>query len=1198
MTWTWTAPVGVKLVLILAVIVCRFFRPPHPPTLLENIIHTAVFLAAFWTFWGSIIEYLVVSSLSVTRVVLRMDLVPQYGNMFLVIAASCWYESPSRNSCYLRASYPTRYDRDNLTNRAELVRLLYRSFQTMRIPVGDLIDILKVDVPEAPDVSLAGIRSDAATLEWSRPPSSRPVQKYVIQVNGVNVGNSGPHDTAITVTGLKPAHFYNIRVIAVGSNNFQSGSSVIRLRTYGKDSKPRLTNGRLPPSFIDQEQSRRRDDDQDPDSEPPKSPLPSIEATPAIDGSTSRDCGPTAVSNRRNTVSRRHSPSVASMDRPAPKDGGSSSTETQESLAELNEKFQRIRKEISDTVAQYEREEAEFKVQEDQLRKDLDQKRQALKEKESNTEQLRKRVNITGEQMRAAEKERAKKEQLLKDKKMKLQSAHDHIAKLETETESMRSKRDCFASKKAELDEFKSSKVADLDKDNSVLQEECSKLEAELKEKGKMLKELKLERQKLPGGDADERWRETDIQLKKEWEARRKMLEQRILSEMQRRHDLTANVRMVHNLIEQYRSHQSTLANPYIQGNQPAVEFVDPSPQAHLKSHGSRHSNSHPGSMLPPHTQLPLTESAYVTASAFGSRASFVPGPFVDVSTTADSFGHDQEFSSAEITSLTAGAPLSPTATSLIPAGILGDDDLPPSPSSEHVQSPFGRPISANLLDADPQSPASSNRSLSLMSSPQSSSQHLPFPPFPSEPGDRRSGGITSSPTAPAVQPSRFTSLFSPFQRARGAGKATDELGPPLGTLKPGQSRSFPRQPDDWDAANKRKTGLAGGLFSRNSVHVDSADSHSTNNSSFSSRRLIPFGWAQGASGTGVSRDPSSPRPASIASSDLARPSTDGGSIWGLPAESNLSKSRLWTSSDGRWHSRNPSRRPSLHGQPSALETSLASPEDEILDDEDLLNPEVSPSQVGVIGSRPPAANLISQRLNPKAPTFMAGLFRKEAKEKVDAKGKSKDKGKEKDKPSASGGYQSADQNSHLAADDSPSDSRKSRDTFSVHTQTSVSESRESLNLDSTLSSTPSEPSMGPSSSIKEQDNVVKKLFRKGSSSRFNLSSRLGKDSSLFKKGPGSTTNSDKNFSADRSSVGDVDDIGDDAAMLGRSLDSVTSSPSLGPAKSRDKEKEGRMNAWRFSMKKKGKDAKESLELDRKVSLSLDSEIATAEEKK
>lgn len=1015
------------------------------------------------------------------------------------------------------------------------------------------------------------------------------------------VGNSGPQDTAITVTGLKPAHFYNIRVIAVGSNNFQSGSSVIRLRTYGKDSKPRLTNGRLPPSFLDQEQHRRREDEPDGDNELPRSPLPSIEAAPALDGSSSRDSGPPVTSNRRNTVSRRHSPSVASLDRPTPKDAGSGSTETQESLAELNEKFQRIRKEISDTVAQYEREEGEFKVQEDQLRKDLERKRQVLKEKESNTEQLRKRVNITGEQMRAAEKERAKKEQLLKDKQAKLQNTRDRIAKLESETESMRSKRDGFTVKKAELDEFKKSQLADLEKDNSVLQEECSRLEAELKEKGKMLKELKLERQKLPGGDADERWRETDIQLRREWETRRKMLEQRILAEMQRRHDLTANVRMLHNLIEQYRSHQSTLANAYIQGKPPGLDFVDPSQQSHLKRHGSRHSNSHPGPMLPGHGQLPLPESAYGAASTFGNRPSFAPSPYVDDSTTADRFGHDQSFSSVRVSSLTAGAPLSPTATSLIPAGILGDDDLPPSPSSEHFQSPFGRPMSANLLEADPQSPASSNRSLSLMSSPQSSSQHLPFPPFPSEPGDRRSGALTSSPTAPDVQPSRFTSLWSPFQRARGAGKTTDELGPPLGTLKPGQSRSFPRQIDDWDAAsNKRKTGLAGSLFNRNSVHVDSGDSHSANNTSFSSRRLIPFGWAQGATAATASRDPSSPRPASIASSDFARPSTDSGSIWGLPAESNLSKSRLWTSSDARWHSRNPSRRPSLHGQTTALETSLASPEDEILDDEDLLDPQVSPSQVGVIGSRPPASSLIAQRLNPKAPTFMAGLFRKEGKEKADAKGKPKDKGKEKekDKASISGASQSTDQISHLTADDSPSDSRKSRDTFSVHTQTSVSESRESLNLDGTWSSTPSEPSMGPSSSLKEQDNVVKKLFRKGSSSRFNLTSRLGKDSALFKKGPGSTANSDKNIPADRSSVGDIDDIGDDGAMLGRSLDSVTSSPSLGPAKSREREKEGRMNTWRFSMKKKGKDAKESLDLDRKVSLSLDSEVALSDEKK
>ena len=71
-----------------------------------------------------------------------------------------------------------------IANRA-LYRLLHRSWQTLWKPVPDLISILGVDVPEAPDVSLAGIRADAATLSWTRPPSNRPVQRYLIQVNGI-----------------------------------------------------------------------------------------------------------------------------------------------------------------------------------------------------------------------------------------------------------------------------------------------------------------------------------------------------------------------------------------------------------------------------------------------------------------------------------------------------------------------------------------------------------------------------------------------------------------------------------------------------------------------------------------------------------------------------------------------------------------------------------------------------------------------------------------------------------------------------------------------------------------------------------------------------------------------------------------------------------------------------------------------------
>jgi hypothetical protein len=57
-------------------------------------------------------------------------------------------------------------------------------------PVPELINILGVDVPDSPDVSLAEIRADAATVNWTRAPANRPVQKFLIQVNGV-VGELG-----------------------------------------------------------------------------------------------------------------------------------------------------------------------------------------------------------------------------------------------------------------------------------------------------------------------------------------------------------------------------------------------------------------------------------------------------------------------------------------------------------------------------------------------------------------------------------------------------------------------------------------------------------------------------------------------------------------------------------------------------------------------------------------------------------------------------------------------------------------------------------------------------------------------------------------------------------------------------------------------------------------------------------------------
>ncbi|KAF6844177.1 fibronectin type iii domain protein [Colletotrichum musicola] len=1096
---------------------------------------------------------------------------------FVATLASFWFVAPTHFSFFFswfaqQAQENVRYwsldewllrHANMLVTLAAVIWLLHRAWLVIRKPTNELINILGVDVPEAPDVALAGIRSDAATLNWTRPSHNRPVQKFLIQVNGVNVGESRPDETAITVTGLRPSHCYNIRVIAVGPNNFQAGSQVIRLRTYGADGRPELGNGRLPDSFQDQETKPGQSSAAD---ESTRSQIPTIEATPSLEpGSAAVRDGPSATSGqRRNTVNRRHSPSIASQEQPSIKD--LSGDQPEQSLKVLADKLERTIKEIDETTTQHMTEENEYKQLEERLKQERDEKKKLQKDKDDATAQLRQKVKATYEQMRQASKDKAKKENQLKEKQDKLKKLRENIEKWTAETENMRKTREGYDAEKESLEQDRDLKIRHLEEENAALQEEYSQLEAEYKEKKEHLKELEDERKKLPGGEEDDTWREDDRKMKRDFEMKRRELQSQLIMENRKSQQLDGHLHVLQ--AQMYASTQQGL-HFFNQANSSGVDFEHTAPAA-LKRR-SRTGNSLSNAPVPsPTGPYSTSDSPYGAHAGFGTRAYT---SYADMQASDSAVA--EQFAEADMRALTADAPLSPSATMLLPSAIFDDiDDEPPSPSSLARKSPLPADH-----DNEAQSPTSrsSGRTKSAHSSPPGSSHKPAFPSLALDRGDR----VASKDVAPSpgVQPPqsghRLGGLFSSWQRNKGV-KPTEEGGPPLGSLKHGQSQSFPRQTDESEPT-RRRTSFSSYTQNRNSAGPESLEGGTTlvpRNMLSSARRLVPFGAAFG------DRDPSSPRPTSMASADLPRPSTDSGSIWNHPSD----KSRFW-SDHNMWTSRNPSRRPSIHGSPAVLKTSLASADDEILDHAALNDPQVSPSQVGVIGSGPPVNKQTLESkasfLNPNAPTFIGGLFGwkdKESdsgKDKDKAKLKDKSKDKAKDKETKEKG-KNKDGSLDLAQgfDASPTDSRKSRDAFSVHTQTSVSESRESLTLDRALSST-----LSDSNSIaRDPENVVRKLFRKGSSGKFSLSSRLSKESGLFKKGPGSTTNSDKNMSAERSSFGDVDDYGDEGS-LGRSYDSSAGSPYLGPSKSKET-KESRMIGWssKFSMKKKGKDTKESLE--------------------
>jgi hypothetical protein len=171
---------------------------------------------------------------------------------------------------------------------------------------------------------------------------------------------------------------------------------------------------------------------------------------------------------------------------------------------------------------------------------------------------------------------------------------------------------------------------------------------------------------------------------------------------------------------------------------------------------------------------------------------------------------------------------------------------------------------------------------------------------------------------------------------------------------------------------------------------------------------------------------------------------------------------------------------------------------------------------------------------------------------KSDKSEKSKGKGKEKSNLEAT-------PEPSLYDEGSPTESRKSRDTRSIHTQSdSIAESQDSL--DRTASNTPSEMA---SSAGKDKENSFRQLLRKGSSSKFFRT----KDTSFF--GGAKKGTSDRNASGDRSSnFGELGEGGEEGS-LGKGLDSITSSPQL-PGSGTPKEGRMSVNWGRFTKKVKG----------------------------
>lgn len=1018
------------------------------------------------------------------------------------------------------------------------------------------------------------------------------------------MGESSRLETAITVTGLKPGHFYNVRVIAVGPNNFQAGGGVIRLRTYGRDGRPQLANNRMSSSHSADDQNGSDSND---DALRMRSSSVGLEAAPAPDGGQTMHREQSNGSHpapRRNTGGRKHSPSNAADHAPPI---NIMADYSDESMQQLTERFEAIRRELEDLTGQISKDAEEFKSQMLDLMKERDEKRLALKEKEEASEKLKKEVHNSERANRQAQNRKSQKEKILREKQSERTRMQDDLVRWKVEIDDMKVERELWQKEREKLETNKDAKAEELRGAIRKRQRLLNGLEEEIRVKGLQIKELEEERKYLPGGEDDEESRERDAaeaHSNLEWEIKEKELAAQLHNQSLHLRQLQAEFHGQQTLYAALSVRQPN--NPLMyQGNSSAVDLDPGSNQGKPKSRRSRNRKSRTNTLSSPVTGYPMTDSPFPNPSIYNNNPNppaFAPGPYFDLSSSDTAMVPLSEqlngMSEADIRALTAGAPLSPTATALLPSNIFTDDD-PPSPRAEGV-GPLGPSLyssqGALIQDEHPQSPESSSRSPSLMSSPQTSSHNLALYGVsghdfgaeidrvslnsPRQVDYRSAFGLPSGLNASKG----FGNIFA-FSRARG--KTSGEDGHPLGSLRYGQSASFPRSTDEPETITNRSRRISfssgwnvmPGFLTRNSPAGEASEGNAPaparNLEARRRRGFNIFGSSiDDPSGLFPDRDPSSPRPLSIASSDLPRPSTDS-APFGWPAADghminrNSPLATNWSVNVLHPWSANPSRRQSM--QKGGATSGIASDDDEFLPPE---TGQSSPPPVGVIGTRPPSSSQrpITPKLNPAAPTFKAMFSRTS---KAD-KGKGKEKATEFSNP--------WDDRPQTAEATSPAESRKSRDAPSIRTQDSVAESHDSLEKIS--SSTPSD--MALSSSKDKESSFRQLLRRKGSSSKFSLSSIRTKDSVRFggRRGGSSVTNSDRNASVERAASFDEFDEN----LLGRSLESVTSSPmigSLGSADGKGKErdsgtpKEGRINWGRFGLKKDKNKTRESLDVDR-----------------
>lgn len=940
------------------------------------------------------------------------------------------------------------------------------------------------------------------------------------------MGESKRAETAVEILDLVPGSIYHICVLSVSAANFQTPSAILHVRTkslpLSRAQQDATTSGPTIRASIPRSTAGL--------------PTPSA---PVM----SREHSAGQLQGKRPSAGRKLSPAAVPADvthaHPDESQNGASKSECDETLEQLAERLKALQQENDHVEKQVAEEEEEHIALLKDLEKQRDELKKRVKEKDEVSGDLKKHVSKLESVNRTVQGEKTKRMRLLQQKEAERKKRKNDILRWQEKIARMAADAAQTKEDKARLEGDGRTRADEVRKKIAKEQAEMKTIDDEIQDKGGRIKKLEEERKGLQGGDSEDgkELDRIDNERARQWELK--------LNNLHARYATLVNIHA--QAQQQYQEAQErlkwlTTQRPSSSGpfSLPALDLdlsntATIRPRRHRSSLASNVSSNgvfpgvdstFPGGLNynPPSTNSPTfpPNSTFFNFNNGMAMPGLSDPPEVMRSDMEASFNNPQ---------------MSPRADALLPSDLLGDEESPeilrPATRSRFsTMETSNNPLDS--LNHGPVSPVSSgSRPDSIFASPLES--HV------RQDSDSQLPDFSAASEASKSASRRLSGLFN-FHRPRG--KTLADEPPMLGTLKPGQSQSFPRNVDEIDPIGSRRRRLSYtgnwanpmSLFPRSNttgVTTDSSSDHAPSRraafSSIFSPSKFGFGSADSRGATDLSTgynqfsprhdpiDPSSllgsvrrgslsPRPSSTFSFDnqnqLPHPSTDNRHFgWPSTDQTGHRNSPLgldWAS-PSTW-SRAPSRRPSIsYGSSGHLPLGLTGEPDFMEDSYDRHHRPVQ----APIGTRPSSSHrpiTPNPKLNPAAPTFRT-IFtgRKSDKDK----GKDKEKEKESDAPI------------DLHVDDgSPSEPRTSRDSRSLSHYTG--ESYESLER------MPSGTSVDNAS----KESFIRKITRKGSSGKF--SSWKDRSGLFSRKGD--------------SSQGDIDEDAASEAQLGKSVDSTVSS--------------------------------------------------------